>query len=64
MTVVQAQSVISAIIGAGYNCKATFKNGEWFILAESNGFNVDVNIVRNLAIAQGVSAFVAQAEFS
>lgn len=65
MTQAQAQTVSSAIIGAGYDAHARkLADGTWTVRASANGFTVAASAVASLAAANGVTGNVAESEFS
>lgn len=67
MTQAKAQTVASAVIGAGHQANVYIRplDNEWVVIARSpNGFTVNPQAIANLATAQGVIATVAEAEFS
>ena len=61
MTSTTAQTVISALIAAGYSVKANNIGLEWTVIAE--GADINVIDVSNFAASQGVNGFISSAKF-
>ncbi len=61
MTQLKAQTVISALIAAGYSVRARIVGSEWIV--EANGNDINVVEVTNFANAQGVTGFISEAQF-
>jgi hypothetical protein len=61
MTQAKAQTVISALIAAGYSVRARLELNEWIV--EANGNQISVNQVADFATTQGIIGTVTEARF-
>jgi hypothetical protein len=65
MTKTQMQAVASAVTNAGFPATLIVEDGgiTWRVRSAAGDFTVNVNAIKSLADAQGVSAFCAEAEY-
>lgn len=66
MTKAKAQTVVAAIVGAGYECRAIKVSADvWKVRSSSP--NIDVDIVETIApfvTAQNITGLVSEVEYS
>ena len=66
MTKAEMQSLVTAITNAGFPATVSTVDGgtTWLVRSNASGFSVNVNVIKNLADAQGVTAKVAEVEYT
>lgn len=64
LTKIQMQSVAVAVTNAGYSADLITSDGTtWSVRARSGNMDVPIATANNLAVAQSVSAFIAEIEY-
>lgn len=65
MTQAKAETVVAAVVAAGFNARAFTSDGtNWFVRVNSNAFNISAAVADNFAVANAINANMAEVELS